>query len=296
MADYTYIGQHRFTVSSNYVGDVISNEVTTNPPPGEKDSPFNDIYFSVGNLDSTTDYHLSYSIPRFQSKEHTVLIYLVDEGGTTQQFLKRVQLPKAEQGKGTKEHTVVLYQSNGEDKEVLVGEDGKNNINIKESEEGEEYLEVDGARIDNFNYTTLSEIWNIDDTGDNVIEDSFIFRPLFSEGSKICYKLDRTSTDEYRVNGGHGYLLPKGETKCILTPLKNILGSGIAQSTLTRVGIWSRPGLEMAINGEYIKVGRSGYYELDSIPITSLAIYAKDFANDNFSIHYQYVSSTTTSG
>jgi hypothetical protein len=43
----------------------------------------------------------------------------------------------------------------------------------------------------------------------------------------------------------------------------------------------------MAINGEEIKVGPSGYYELNDFEITSLGIACMD-SNDKFTIDYQY--------
>lgn len=52
----------------------------------------------------------------------------------------------------------------------------------------------------------------------------------------------------------------------------------------------------MIINGEEIKIGPSGYYELDALPIESIGIVApdNDFSN-NFTIDYVYERATGTS-
>jgi len=43
----------------------------------------------------------------------------------------------------------------------------------------------------------------------------------------------------------------------------------------------------LAINGEHIQIGQSGFYELDDYHIDSLGVVAKD-NNDKFVIDYQY--------
>ena len=61
----------------------------------------------------------------------------------------------------------------------------------------------------------------------------------------------------------------------------------IPHSPLTHIGIWGHPELMLAINGEHIQIGQSGFYELNDYHIDSLGIVAKD-NNDKFVIDYQY--------
>jgi len=61
----------------------------------------------------------------------------------------------------------------------------------------------------------------------------------------------------------------------------------IPHSPLTHIGIWGHPELMLAINGEHIQIGQSGFYELDDYHIDSLGVVAKD-NNDKFVIDYQY--------
>lgn len=68
----------------------------------------------------------------------------------------------------------------------------------------------------------------------------------------------------------------------------------IPNKPLTHIGVWSHPELMLAINGEEIMIGRSGFYEIDDYEITSLGVAAKQPTeqnpniNDKFVIDYQY--------
>lgn len=56
---------------------------------------------------------------------------------------------------------------------------------------------------------------------------------------------------------------------------------------LKQIGIQSRPGLEMCINGEMIRVGRSGIYEINhGIDITYIGFMPEE--DDHFLMDYQY--------
>lgn len=58
-------------------------------------------------------------------------------------------------------------------------------------------------------------------------------------------------------------------------------------NTIKRIGLWSHPGLMFSINGEELKIGSSGYYELNDFDITTLAVVA-DGPEDKFVLDYQY--------
>lgn len=72
-----------------------------------------------------------------------------------------------------------------------------------------------------------------------------------------------------------------------LYQVTNLLGTVIPHSPITHLGVWSHPDLVMSINGEEIRVGPSGYYELNDYDITSLGI-ACLTTKDKFTIDYQY--------
>lgn len=57
--------------------------------------------------------------------------------------------------------------------------------------------------------------------------------------------------------------------------------------TIVHFGIWSHPELMMAVNGEEIHVGPSGYYELNDFEVKSLCVVANGI-EDSFTLDYQY--------
>ena len=78
-----------------------------------------------------------------------------------------------------------------------------------------------------------------------------------------------------------------------LYKLKNLNenGSNILASngkTIVRFGIWGHPELMMAINGEEVQIGSSGYYELNEFNVNSLCVVA-DGPKDTFVLDYQYI-------
>lgn len=75
---------------------------------------------------------------------------------------------------------------------------------------------------------------------------------------------------------------------CELYEIHNVL-SGI--KNVRRIGIWSHPELMFTINGQELKIGPSGYYELQDFDIKSLGIVATD-PTDAFSIDYQTLISS----
>ena len=66
-------------------------------------------------------------------------------------------------------------------------------------------------------------------------------------------------------------------------------------SSITKIGVWGRPGLLMCINGEPIRVGNSGFYEQDSVEVETLGVVVSnnDWSN-NFTIDYFGPASKST--
>ena len=57
---------------------------------------------------------------------------------------------------------------------------------------------------------------------------------------------------------------------------------------IKKIGIWGRPGLAMAINGQRIEIGPSGVFEFEGLDITSFGVFAEGI-KDKFVVDYQYV-------
>ena len=92
---------------------------------------------------------------------------------------------------------------------------------------------------------------------------------------------------------------------CQIYKLNNILGNNSIPSPLTKIGIQGPPGMLMCINGEPIRIGPSGIYEIrNGYKITFLSFIRKVYDvtvegetlvvnPDTFIVDYQYNDSTT---
>lgn len=69
----------------------------------------------------------------------------------------------------------------------------------------------------------------------------------------------------------------------------NYLTTIINKSALLQIGVQSAPGLLMCINGEEIRVGRSGLYEiLNGYKVTFIGFIVEPNDNKHFMLDYQY--------
>lgn len=58
---------------------------------------------------------------------------------------------------------------------------------------------------------------------------------------------------------------------------------------IKKIGVWGRPGLAMAINGQKIEIGPSGVFEFEGLDITSFGVFAEG-VEDKFVVDYQYIT------
>lgn len=160
------------------------------------------------------------------------------------------------------------------------------------NENNEKYLK----RTNKVNDIIMPESWK-ESGGDAISTYVVAFRPVESGFTKLLLKMTRI-VEDYNIerinddgNIEYGRKLDKSKmTGCKLYQVYDLISNGnipCKGKPLTKIGVWSHPELMMIINGEEIKIGPSGYYELDAIPITSLGVVALD-NSDMFSIDYQY--------
>ena len=130
--------------------------------------------------------------------------------------------------------------------------------------------------------------------GDNTDYDTFeiIIQPNANYNA-IYFILDRIATDYLMIadDGSYGRI-PVIEIEKfteILNVIESISGSIDNKTALKQIGIQSRPGLLMSINGEGIKVGRSGIYEINNgVMISSIGFVLDKNDNTYFIMDYQY--------
>lgn len=160
------------------------------------------------------------------------------------------------------------------------------------NENNEKYLK----RTNKVNDIIMPESWKESD-GDAISTYVVAFRPVESGFTKLLLKMTRI-VEDYNIerinddgNIEYGRKLDKSKmTGCKLYQVYDLISNGnipCKGKPLTKIGVWSHPELMMIINGEEIKVGPSGYYELDAISVTSLGVVALS-NKDMFSIDYQY--------
>jgi len=129
-----------------------------------------------------------------------------------------------------------------------------------------------------------------------LLTDSLTFEIIIAPNSnynQICFELNRTMEDYNTTNttGTSGRLIQFEIEKIAhiyniinyLNPSINNLGK------LKQIGVQGPTGLLMCINGEEIRIGRTGIYEINyGISINSIGFIIEENDNKNFLLDYQY--------
>lgn len=157
----------------------------------------------------------------------------------------------------------------------------------------------------NNNWTALSQAivttsWRASNSEDAYGIFDITFRPLVSTFDRVCAEIVREAIDEQVSfsDTGKGRQLGVVESDCslkIVNDLVPTLKDKGGMSSITKIGVWGRPGLLMCINGEPIRVGNSGFYEQDSVEVETLGVVVNNNDwNNNFTIDYFGPASKST--
>ena len=172
-----------------------------------------------------------------------------------------------QQGRPTVAEAYALYQNDG-------------NYMYAAGDGSEPYKTVQASKL-------INATWgygNVSATESNVYFE-FAFRPIEPGFSHVLFELERDSND-FANNGARA--IPADESVVFeVYEVNNFLGKRIDQTQLSHIGVWGKPGTLMCVNGEPIRIGPRGYYEQDSIPITSIGVVAENHSK-MFSIDYKY--------
>lgn len=151
----------------------------------------------------------------------------------------------------------------------------------------------DTWKIVNKNDTVLNWIWEVEEHSTEAVDFSIIFKPKANNYQKIWVEMSRTGIDWDIFDGisiGRTIDFSNSNFKAELFTLTELttdnVNSPLPQG-LVNIGLNSHPNLLFAINGEEIRVGQSGYYELNDFDIESFNIAAID-REDYFVLDYQY--------
>lgn len=310
------IGQYRFQGTGSCVTAVDSSKQyvsTATVGTGEGTSTsFQDIMIvSSAALQQNQDYYLYVKVPQDLNYDMTFNIKLTRSdmtGGDSSevyQFLASITIPKG--GSGNNVYTVALYdtgQDDGEGNDIVsamiplqytAGSANTQGLLYYDAATGKYYVGNGGTSYTEtirYNDVSLGASW-LHEVGSNYGYAELVFRPVESGFSRIVLEMVRTAEDyNIQQDADDGTVFGRRVTLAdfdyTLYSLANIVDDINPDGSLTRIGVWGHSGLMMAVNGEEIRIGPSGYYELDNIiPITSLGIVAVDYT-DQFSVDYTY--------
>lgn len=270
------------------------------------------------------NYNNTYRIKLVASSDNT--ISTLDPDNVTYQMLKYINVPK-ETGYSSSSRVVIYpvtvydetIEIDGEQKFVPAGSPGINTtgdyitkvaiaVDKNTAELGDVYYnngkyyittETEDEEILNKNDAILSHSWTSGHSSSGV-DFNFIFTPRDPDSTynQIWIEMFRESYDQdIYSDGTYGRKIDLDSNifQAEVYELQNLIGwdQGINDiDTLNHIGVYSHPNTIMAINGEEIRVGQSGYYELNNFEITSFGIAAED-DKDKFIIDYQYQTITS---
>lgn len=167
------------------------------------------------------------------------------------------------------------------------------------------YTESQSYLMDDHYYIgQLPQTWKMKDISSSTITFDFVFSPKYNLTGGYPYlwiEIDRTDayqrTIQY-VEGDtyYGTKLDKNDIKIELYAVSNLLesiGAGGSQiqsgtNSLSHIAVWGHPGQILAVNGEEIRIGQSGFYELNDFTINQLGVVVYDKDTDRFTIDYEY--------
>lgn len=179
----------------------------------------------------------------------------------------------------------------------------KKDENNNTIEEGYFYYNASGewTRIENNNIAIVPKTWE-QSSSEKALKASFDFviRNNLLNGNNnnintIVFEMIRQPWDadiENEDDDSKGLKLEGIEWE--IYELKNLLpdnnnnnNSIISVSPVSTIGVWGHPNQILTINGEEIRIGQSGYYELTDFEIKNLCIAALG-PEDRFTLDYQY--------
>lgn len=301
------MGQYRYSGSGCI--DLVSHIIDYKDIPvsttvsGLSETNFKDIYISPANGQNfvqNQDYLVRIQIPQDMNYSYSFEVMLVKADGSLPgkeefQYIKTIILKQG--GTGNNIYDVVLYETNTPNvdaamipKKIHYTDDRLDAIedHIYYGENtGLYYLgQKDGKYklTSKYNHVQVAASWK-EEQGIHYGYFEFGFRPILNEFNQLVFRIVRDGID-YNVQTIENEKIELGrkidinQVKSSLYKMNNLIPQmTTVTNTLSRIGVWSHPGLLMMVNGEEIKITANGYYELDVLPITSLAIAANNAAD-----------------
>ena len=297
-------------VGSSTLDYIINTTIGDND---EQQAGYADLVVNLGadaTFDRNTDYYIKMDLPQNVNYDFSFNIRLCkrDEAGKeSYQYLKTFTVPKGSSVSNS--HTVALYATDPTSDTSAV----KAMIPIEVDDfpstgaiAGSLYKKRNSSAFalglangsteatTKVNAAIMTESWKQEISGVRKSVE-VVFRPVVDGMASLKLQMVRTTQDSSirsnitdasgNVSTVEGRAIQLTDVSYKLYQLNNLLPAAL--SSFSRIGVWSHSGLLMAVNGEEIRVGASGYYELAVLPVTSLAIVAQGY-QDNWTLDYEY--------
>lgn len=327
LGQYRFNGGCASKVTGCTIGDYNSEIDVGGEEDNSSKMTFTD--FCITNqkgFDADTDYYARVDIPPDLNNEYTFTIKLVKgqgqsaSTGSSYQFIKKVTLKRG--GAANNLYDLCLYNANPEAKTVAQekvvatvldnsNKYGADNPTIKnklywqgEGQKRKYYLGAGGKSYivaKQVVKASLTAAWRTEQLVDKKSRIEFVFRPMESGFSQIVFTMARGAEDYGLINGekytdngkvtiiDYGRKIDTTKVDYEIYRLTNIVSACQVES-FDSIGVWGHPEQMMAINGEQIQIGPSGFYELTGLDIESLGVVAfdDDYIKSNFTVDYEY--------
>lgn len=300
------MGQLRYSGSETSENGVSLGYYTASTTESETVG-FKDVFITT-NLIKGQPYFLSIPIPQDLNYDMTFAVKLFNTTSKSYQYLKSFTVNSGAAKTNVK--LVALYEDlKGETKVDFpldynatdAGDISK--IYVSKAGAASKYYLYNGSSYeatDKVNAVSLNKSW-LESSSTSFVTLEALFTPVEDNFSGILLEMSRTPEDYTIVSGtdyGRVVDITKIRSKVGVSEVDGIvrsltdLISDTGTSSLSRIGVWGRPGLPLSVNGEEIHIGPSGYYEQDVVPVTSFGVFSISI-NDNWTMDYMYNTAET---
>ena len=300
------MGQLRYSGSETSKNGASLGYYTASTTESEMVS-FKDVFITT-TLVKGQPYFLSIPIPQDLNYDMTFAVKLFNTTSNSYQYLKSFTVNRG--GDGTNTKLITLYEDlKGETKVAFpldyhatdAGDMSK--IYVDTTGATDKYYLYNGSSYEattRVNPVNLSQSW-LESSFTGFVTLEALFTPVEDGFSGILLEMSRIPEDYNIVSGtdyGRVVDIAKIRSKVDTSEVDGIvkcltdLVPNTGAASLSRIGVWGRPGLPLSVNGEEIHVGPSGYYEQDVVPVTSFGVVSTSI-NDNWTMDYMYNTSET---
>ena len=260
-------------------------------------------------FETSEDYNMQVKIPMSAYEDTIVRLYLTDDSLTKQQYLGTYNIPQYGESKNAFE--ALMYKSNSSTTENIVTKiclfkqnelTSFTDSNITKENIGTNNIyKESNVLISDYIVAPLIATW--DQSSEQSEQQlyygaSLFFRPITTGLTSLLIVIQRDSLDYSLTTTtptgatGFGRIIELNSNDVNLSTIENLIDG----KTVSRLGVHARTGTSLIINGERVRVGRTGYFELNKVlDITSFGVYIpnSDSLTEQEQQNYYFVADYT---